>query len=133
MEAQIPTGVERPVYQDSRDIVRGFGQHIPEMFIGQVTGAGGAGGSLLNVPFEPILMEVINEAGATATWHKFVNFGTPIGISIAAAAADGTANAPTVTRVGANDFTVALNTTVAPDAEVCTVICYGIRDVNGSL
>lgn len=134
-EIAIKTPVETPIYQDQRQIVRNLGSHLPEAFMGQVTGAGGAGGDLENVPFEPALVEVINEGGGTPTWHKFAYpaGGSALGVSVAAAAADGTANAPTLTQVAEGDWTVGLNTTVAPDGETCTVIVYGFRDVAGSL
>lgn len=134
-EIAIREPVETVPYQDQRELVRRLGAHLPEAFMGQVTGAGGAGGSLLNVPFQPALIEVINEGGATPTWHKFAypDGGSALGVSVAAAAADGTSNAPTLTQVGAGNWTIALNTTVAPDAEVCTVIVYGFKVVAGSL
>jgi hypothetical protein len=136
MEAQIPTGVESPVYLDARQISRGLSQHLPEAFIGQVTGAGGAGGTLSGVPFDPAVVEIINEAGATPQWAKYVFLGSgTIGLSVVLAAADATANAPTVTRVPGPPvtFDVGVVTADAPDAEVVTVICYGMRDVNGGL
>lgn len=132
IESAVPEATESPVYLDGRQIARGLGRHLTESFVGQITGGGGAGGTLEEVPFEPMLIEVINEAGATPTWHKFVMLDTPIGVTVAAAAADGTANAPTVTGSD-NDFDVALNATVAPNGETVTVICYGVREVGGSL
>jgi len=135
-ESAIPTGVQSPVYLDARQITRGLGQHLPEAFVGQVTGAGGAGGTLAGVPFDPAVVEVVNEAGAIPTWTKHVMLtGGAIGIAVAAAAADATATAPTITRVAGPPvtFSVALTTGVAPDAELVTVICYGVRDVNGGL
>lgn len=132
-EVAIEAAVETPIYQDQKQIVRKLGAHLTECFMGQVLGAGGAGGDLENVPFEPALVEVINEAGATPTWWKFAMLGTPIGLTVAAAAADATGNAPTLTQVGEGDWTVELDTTVAPDGETVTVVCYGFRDVDGSL
>jgi hypothetical protein len=135
IESQIPTGVESPVYLDARQIARGMGQHLTECFVGQVTGAGGAGGTLTGVPFNPALIETINEAGAAPSHSKYVMLGTPIGIQTILAVADATTEAPSVAAVAGPPPTwdVTIDTADAPDAEVTTVICWGARDVNGSL
>lgn len=135
MDSQIPeTGAEQVPYKDNRELVNGALRHMAEMFCGQVLGAGGAGGDLLNVPFEPAAIEIINEAGATPTWIKYVNInGTLIGVTVAAAVADGTANAPTLTEVGDNDWTIGVDTADAPDGETVTVIVYGYRNIAGGL
>jgi hypothetical protein len=135
LDASIPaSGAEGVPYFERRELINGVLAHSAEMFIGQVLGAGGVGGELTEVPFEPAVIEIINEAGATPTWTKHVNLGSGfIGLAVAAAAADATANAPTLTEVGDNDWTVGLVTGDAPDGETVTVICYGARDVNGGL
>lgn len=132
---QIPEkGADAVPYFDQREAAQGLLKHATEAFIGQVTGADGAGGDLENVPFEPALIEVINEGGGTPTWTKFVNLGSGgIGLEVAASAADATADFPTLTRVGEGDWTVTLATGTAPDDETVTVVCYGVRDVAGGL
>lgn len=134
-EAAIESGAETPVYQDQRQVVRKLGAHLEECFMGQVTGAGGAGGDLAGIPFEPALVEIINEAGATPAWAKYAMLATPIGVRIAAAAVDATADAPAVAVVAGppQTWTLTLDTADAPDAETVTVIVYGFRDVAGSL
>lgn len=135
-EIAIESSVESPVYVDQKQITRNLGSHLAEAYIGQITGAGGAGGTLSGVPFDPALIEVLNEAGATPTTWKFVNLASGgIGVTTAAAVADATASFPTVTRVAGPPITwdVAVPTAVAPDTEVVTVICYGARDVAGGL
>lgn len=135
MDGQVPaSGAEQVPYKDNRELINGTLRHMAEMYMGQVLGAGGAGGSLLNVPFEPAAIEIINEAGATPTWIKYVNIGgTLIGVTVAAAVADGTANAPALTEVGDNDWTITVDTADAPDGETVTVIVYGFRDIAGGL
>ena len=135
-ESAIPTGVESPVYLDAKQIARGLGRHLTEAFIGQVTGAGGAGGTLSGVPFNPGVIEVINEAGAAPAFTKYAMLASgAIGVQIILAAADATAAAPVVSSVAGPPvtFDVLLDTADAPDAEVVTVICYGVREGNGSL
>lgn len=132
-EVAIQDAVATPIYQDQKQIVRGLGAHLTETFVGKVTGAGGAGGSLLNVPFEPAEVICLNQAGATPTFfHSVFASDAAVHLSIAAAAA-ANANPPVLTQVGAGDWTVALPTAMAPDAEVVTVIVRGCRDVAGSL
>lgn len=135
METQIPTGVESPVYLDAKQIARGLGQHLAEVFIGQVTGAGGAGDTLSGVPFDPALIETINEAGAAPSTSKYVMLATPIGIQTILGVLDATSEAPVVTRVAGPPvtFDVLIDVADAPDAEVVTVICYGAKNVNGGL
>lgn len=132
-ETAIETPAQTPIYQDQKQIVRKLGAHLTESFVGKVTGAGGAGGSLLNVPFEPAEVICINQAGGTPTWfHSVFASDAAIHMSIAAAAA-ANANPPVLTKVGAGDWTIALPTQMAPDAEVVTVVVRGHRDVAGSL
>lgn len=133
-EVAIQDATSTPIYQDQRQIVRQLGAHLAECFIAQGDGAGGAGFEVTNVPFQPAVIEAINEGGATPTVSKFVyaTSGT-VGVAVAAAAADGTANAPTLTKVGNGDWTVSLPTALAPDTETVTLIMWGARDVGGSL
>lgn len=133
-ESAIQDGTETPVYQDQLSIVRGLGAHLTETFMGQVLGAGGAGGSLLNVPFQPASIEVINEAGSTPAWSKYVYpGGVGIGVLVTTATADATSEAPALTRVAEGDWTIVLDTADAPDGETVTVIVQGFREVAGSL
>jgi hypothetical protein len=134
-EAQIPAnGAADVPYADHRQISRGLMGHAGECFVGQVTGAGGAGGTLSAVPFEPAVIEIINEAGAAPALTKYVNLASGvIGVQIILAAADATGTAPAITQAGANDWDILLNTADAPDTEVVTVIVYGVRDTDGGL
>ena len=135
-ELSIPTGVESTVYQDARQITRDLGRHATEAFIGQITGSGGAGGTLTGIPFDPAIIETINEAGATPSNSKYVMLGSgAIGIQTILGVLDATSEAPVVTRVPGPpvSFSALIDVADAPDAEVVTVICYGVREGNGSL
>jgi len=134
MEAQIPTGVESPVYLDARQITRGLGQHLTESFLGQVLGAGGIGGVLANIPFQPATIEIINADGAAPAFTKYAYpSGVGTGVQVILGALDATAEAPVLTQVGPNDWSAALDVADAPNAETVTVIVTGFRDVNGSI
>ncbi|HET6494946.1 MAG TPA: hypothetical protein VFH61_06235 [Thermoleophilia bacterium] len=125
----------QPQYLDAAQIARGLGQHLTECFIGQVLGAGGVGGTLTGIPFNPAVIEIINEAGSAPAFTKYVMLATPIGVQIILAAADATSEAPAVSAVAGppRTWSALLDTADAPDGETVTVICYGARDVNGSL
>jgi len=135
-EAQIPAdGGEATPYPDMYKVARSFMQHSSECFVGQVTGAGGVGGVLTGVPFNPAIIETINEAGSAPSHSKYVMLATPIGIQTILAVADATAEAPVVAEVAGppKTWSVTIDVADAPDGEVTTVICWGVRDVNGSL
>lgn len=138
-ELAIADSTETAVYQDQKQIVRTLGSHVVEAYMLQGDGAGGAGVTFTGVPFEPAKLEVMNEAGATATHsiYFYPDGGTAIGVDVAAAVADGTANAPTITRVvaasGAVTWTIVVPTAVAPDGETVTVLATGFRAVASSL
>jgi len=131
-EAQIPTGVESPVYLDARQIARALGRHMTESYLAQGTGAGGAGFTVLNVPFEPARIKAVNPAGVAPAVHESYFTPTPAHTTtILAVAANATP--PTLTKVGNNDWTVTVPVGMAPDGEVLTLLIEGVREGNGSL
>ena len=130
-EIAIKTPVETPIYQDQRQIVRNLGKHLTEMYMGEVLGAGGAGGTLLLVPFEPAYVRVINADGATPAVTEAAFSTNPAHVTVIAAAAL-QATPVAKTQVGEGDWTVTLPTALAPDAETVVVIVHGFRDVGGS-
>ena len=133
-ESQMPEAVESPKYLDAKQIVRGLGRHLTESFMGVVTGAGGAGGSIVNVPFEPAIVRVVNAGGATpAVAESFFPDGDTARHVLVTAAVALNANPPVLTQVGENDWTVALPTQLAPDGEEVVVHIIGFRPVGGSL
>lgn len=132
-ESTIPaSGSEQVPYKDNRELVNGSLRHMGEAFIAQGTGAGGAGFTILNVPFEPAVIVALNPAGATPAVHHSVFSPTPAHTTIAAAAAIN-ATPPTLTQVGDQDWTITVPVGMAPDAEVLTLLVYGVRDVAGGL
>lgn len=135
-ESTIPSeGSEQVPYKDNRELINGTLRHMGETFIGQVTGAGGIGGILTGVPFDPAIIETINEVGAAPSTSKYVMLATPIGIQTILGVLDATSEAPVVTRQAGPPvtFDVAIGVADAPNAEVTTVICYGTRDIAGGL
>jgi hypothetical protein len=131
-ENAIQAATETPIYQDQRQIVRQLGAHLTEAFIGQVVGAGGAGGAIENIPFEPAIIEVYEPTGPTAS--KLIR-GGGLAADVAVNAISGAVNATpaVVTQVGPGNWTVTLDTAEAPDGDTATVIIYGVRNVGGSL
>lgn len=132
-ESTIPAnGAEQVPYKDNRELVNGSLRHMGEAFLAQGTGAGGAGFSILNVPFEPAVIVALNPAGAAPAVHHSVFSPTPAHTTtILAVAANATP--PVLTQVGDQDWTVAIPTAMAPDGEVVTLLIYGVRDIGGSL
>ena len=133
-ESRIPTPVERPEYMDPREIVRRLGALLPEKFLAVRTGAGGAGATILNVPFQPVSIRVINAAGATpAVWDSYFPDGDTARHVVTTTAVAANATPPTITRVGANDYTIGLPTQIAVDAEEVVIELTGWRVDQGSL
>lgn len=138
---QIPAATDRPKYPDHREVVRNLGQHLSEVYIAKVTGAGGAGGVVEGVPFEPAVIEAINPGGASPAWYKsvYTNDGSQVHIQSVTSGAGTTdiavnANPPTLAEdTGPTDWDVTVPTQMAPNGETVTLVIYGSRDVNNSL
>lgn len=132
-ELQIPAnGAADVPYADHRAIARGLLGHVGEAFIGQVTGAGGAGGSVTGVPFEPAAILAMNEGGVAPATHVSIFSPTAAhGTIILATAANATP--PTLTKVGDGDWTVDFPVGMLPDGEVMTCLIFGVRDTDGGL
>lgn len=131
-EIAIQASTETPIYQDQKQIVRQLGAHLTESFVGQVVGAGGAGGSLENVPFEPAVIIVTEATGPTLTLSLRGGL-LPADVEVLMTTGAVNANPPVVSQVGAGDWTIALPTALAPDGDTATVLVMGLRDVAGSL
>lgn len=129
-QTQIPTGIESIPYLDPLTLAQGMFRHAPNIFMGSVTGAGGAGDTLEGVPFEPALVVALNPAGGTPAVHISAFGDAADHVTIAAATA---ANAnPPVLSGSDNDWDVALPTQMAPNGETLTVICIGFAQLGGS-
>lgn len=128
-QAAIPAdGAASVPYASHRELVGGLFLHGAEVFIGKITGAGGAGGNV-NVPFDPAVVLVSEATGPTlrllvpgGTVNDEINM-------IDGAVATGITVTP---KDGGTPANVALATALAPDADIATVICIGARDVAGS-
>ena len=131
---QIPASgsVDVP-YVDQRTLVQGILRHSAEKYVQKITGAGGAGGSIAAVPFQPAIVEAINQAGGAPAYYKSV-FASDAAIHmsvILATAANATP--PVLTDNGDGTWKVALPTAMAPDGEVVTVVITGVNDIAGGL
>lgn len=128
-QAAIPAdGAASVPYASHREMVGGLFLHGAEVFIGKITGAGAAGGNV-DVPFDPAI--VITSEATAPTLRMFMPGGeTEDEINMI----DGTAaTGITVTpKAGVTPANVALDTVLAPDGDIATVICIGARDVAGS-
>lgn len=127
-EEQIPeAGKEAVPYPDYAQVVNKLLKHTAEAQLRSVTGAGGAGGTIEGIPFEPAVVIAINAAGATPT--TFVSmFGGDAArhVSIAAATA---ANAnPPVKSGSGTDWDLAIPTQMAPNGESLSVLILGFSD-----
>jgi hypothetical protein len=99
------------------------------MYAGEVVGAGGAGGVLSGIPFEPAVLLMSEATGPLLQWMLPGSSGQVDinGITGAAAAA-----APVVAADGA-DWKVTLPTGIAPDGDTVSVLCVGLPKAGGSL
>lgn len=132
-DTQIPAPTEQPLYLDPHKIARGLCKHMTEHFMGTVTGAGGAGGSLTGCPFKPAIIRIVNAAGATPRTNDsyFPDGGTARHVSTTTAVATN-ANPPTITEVSSTSYTIGVPSALAPDGEVVVVECIGFRATGGS-
>jgi hypothetical protein len=106
--------------------------HVSECYIGEVLGAGGVGGTLTEVPFQPAYVRVLNADGATPAVTEAVFSTNPAHITVILAAAL-QATPVALTQVGENDWTITLPTALAPDGETVVVVAFGVRDTDGGL
>jgi hypothetical protein len=131
-EKQIPAaGHESPPYIDQREIINKFLRHGVESFMGEILGAGGAGGSLTGIPFEPAAI-LISDAAVPLGQLQFPGSAGKVDINLITLAAAGAA-IPAATLQADGTYTLALPTGLAPDGNTVSVLIIGWRDVNGSL
>lgn len=126
MDGQIPTSKQATPYPEHEDVTRKYGKHMTECYAGQITGAGGIGGTL-DLPFDPGYVRVVNGAGTPRIRELFVGSGVQ---------AAGTGVAGTGLSVAADAAgklrRVSLAVAMAANGEVVEVIAWGFRDVGGS-
>jgi hypothetical protein len=136
-DADIKDGADSVPYKDHREMVNGTLKHMAEMFMQKVTGAGGAGGAVTSIPFEPAIVEVWG-VDSLSLFKSYFASDTAVHFSLidtGAGATDLAANAtpPVVSQDGDQDWDIDLPTEMAPDSEEVVVVVWGFRDVNGSL
>lgn len=129
-EAQIPTGAQDVPYATQHSIATKFGKHMTEAFVGEVTGAGGAGGDLTGIPFDPAIV-LISEATGPALQLQVPGSSGDVDINMITGAAAGTA-IPAAVAQADGTWTISLPTGLAPDADVVSCVCLGFRE-DGSL
>jgi len=132
-QRQIPAdGAADIPYPDYRTTIQGILKHEMEGYMGSVTGAAGAGGTLAAVPFEPAVVRVMNDAGGTpAMYDSFFSEAAAVHtVMILAVAAN--ANPPVLADNGDGTWDIELPTQMAPDGETVVVLVQGFRAVGGS-
>ena len=129
-EAQIPTGAQDVPYATQRDIATKFGKHTTEAFVGEVVGAGGAGGDLTGIPFDPAIV-LISEATGPALQLQVPGSAGDVDINMITGAAAGTAIPAAVAQANGT-WTISLPTGLAPNGDTVSCVCLGFRE-DGSL
>lgn len=119
-------------YAQRAEIANALLRHATETFVGQVVGAGGAGGAIVNVPFEPSIILMSEATGPTLS---LLVRGGGLAADVAVDMVLGGVNATpaVVTQVGPGDWTVTLDTAEAPDGDTATVVILGFKQAGGSL
>ena len=131
-EAQIPaTGAASVPYATHRELVNGLFAHSAEAFVAEGVGAGGAGVEITGIPFEPAVI-VLSENTGPLLQLQFPTAGGKVDINAITGAAAGEAIAAAVQQPDGT-WSIQLTTTLAPDGDTASLICFGVRDVAGGL
>jgi hypothetical protein len=126
-ETQIPAaGHESPPYIDQREIVNKFGLLYTEAFVGEILGAGGAGGSLANIPFQPAVI-VLSEATGPLLQLQVPGSGGAVDINMITGAAAGAA-IPAAVKQADGTYTLSLPTGLVPDGDTASLLILGFRE-----
>lgn len=128
MDNAIPTGVQSAVYQDARQLAGGLLGYVPECFIGQVLGAGGAGGNLDGVPFEPAVIIALEATGPTGTLMIRGLAGGAADVKVNLITLAAATIFPTISQLSATSWRVACPTALAPDGDTTTLLCFGVKN-----
>ncbi len=130
-ESQIPTTGKDDIPYPSHNKLATMFRHGAEMYVGEVLGAGGVGGVLDNIPFEPAIVDVY-EPVAPVMQRSMPGSAARVdvnGISGAAAATAVVIGAGTT----AGTFKVTLAVGHVANGRTATVVCTGFRQLGGSL
>jgi len=127
-QSQIPTSQDSVPYADHREIAQGLGRHMTDSFVGEVVGAGGAGGDLTGIPFEPAVI-YLSEATGPSLQLQLPGSAAKVDINLITGAAAGTA-VPDATQEADGTWTIALPTALAPDGDTVSAWCLGFSSNN---
>lgn len=130
-------GADAVPYPNHHEVTNGYLKHAVEMYSGSIVGAGGAGGVLSDIPFEPAIVDIHKTAATSIFQRRLIGPAGAVDINMK----DGTAAGSPIAVAVDNDGTdgnpktwkVTLVTGLAPDAATVIVVCTGFRDIGGSL
>lgn len=132
-EQQIPaTDTESVPYATRREMANGFLGHIAEKFVGEVTGAGGVGGELTGIPFEPAIVDLY-DVSVPLMQRQIPGSSAAIDVNLIDGTAAANALVVAVDDASVPSWKVTLDVNLAPNAAVVSVVCTGVRQVRGSL
>ena len=129
-QSRIPTSQDSVPYADHREIAQGLGKHMTDSFVGEVVGAGGAGGNLTGIPFEPAVI-VLSEATGPSLQLQLPGSAAKVDINMILGSAAAAA-IPDATQETDGTWTIALPTALAPDGDTVSAWCLGFSS-NDSL
>lgn len=130
--AAVPAkGSESVPYPTHREIVSGLLKHLTEAFVGEVVGAGGAGGDLAGIPFEPAVI-VLSEGTGPILQAQLPGSAGAVDVNLITGAPAGTA-IPAAVKQMDGTWTLSLPTALAPDGDTVSLLILGFREMAGSL
>lgn len=131
-QKQIPAeGKDAVPYPTWRELIQLVGRHGAEMFVGEIVGAAGAGGTLEDIPYEPAAI-LVSEATGPLLQVQLPGSAAKVDINMVTGAVAAVA-IPDATLEADGLYDLALPVTIVPDGDTATVVIIGFRDVGGSL
>lgn len=131
-QKQIPAqGKDRVPYPDHRQLANGMLALMTEAFVGEVLGAGAAGGDLAGIPFEPAVI-LLSEGTGPILQLQVPGSSAKVDVNMISGAPAGTA-IPAAVLQGDGTYTLSLPTGLAPDGDTVSLLILGFRDTQGSL
>ncbi len=128
-DQNIPTPAANIPYADFRQIARGFAGLRAEMFVGQITGAGGVGGTLA-IPFDPVVVITMETTNAAS---KITILIVPTSVQLIVETGLTTTGLSVEDDADSKPRVVTMTTAKVPDADVAEVICFGVPEIEGTL
>lgn len=132
-EQQLPSrGADATPYPDHREIASKYLAHGTDTYVGEVTGAGGVGGVLSGIPFQPAIVEIFDTTVPLAQKQVPGSAGA-VDVNLITGAAAAHALAVASDDATVPSWKVTLDVNLAPNGHVVHVVCYGFPDRGGSL